>query len=92
MTDRDEHEKLKSHAVRDADRLLKAKKERTTLLAQTIYLGTLGFMIVLPTVAGAYLGEWLDEKIAGYSFSWTITLIFAGLAVGAVNVYFFLKE
>lgn len=92
MTPQDEHEKLKSGAGRDAKRLLKAKKEKATLLSQTVYLGTLGFMIALPLVAGAYIGSWLDEKLTGYSFSFTITLIFVGLVIGAVNVYYFIKE
>jgi len=92
VTPQDDHEKLKSGALRDAKRLLKAKKEKATLLSQTVYLGTLGFMIALPLVAGAYIGSWLDEKLTGYSFSWTITLIFVGLVVGAVNVYYFIKE
>jgi ATP synthase protein I len=88
----DEYQKLKSQVQRDVDRRQEAKKEKPTLLAQTVYLGTLGFMLVLPIVVGAYLGSWLDGKLTGYSFSWTISLIFLGLVIGALNVYFFVKE
>ncbi len=92
MTSKDDHDRLKSRVIKDKKRLEKAEKERSTLLAQTVYLGTIGFMIALPIVAGAYLGSWLDGKLRGYSFSWTITCIFLGIVAGAVNVYFFLKE
>lgn len=92
MTSPDAHERLRSRVIKDADRLEKAKRERSTVLAQTVYLGTLGFMIALPVVAGAYFGSWLDGKLPGYSFSWTITFIFIGLVAGAVNVYFFVRE
>lgn len=85
-------DKLGNHVLRDIRRILKARREQNTLLGQTVYLGTVGFMIALPLVGGAYLGNWLDQKLPGYSFSWTISLIFAGLVLGVVNVYFFLRE
>ena len=84
-------ERLKSEVQKDVDRLEKAKREKRTLLAQTVYLGTLGLMLALPIVGGAYLGSWLDDKLKGYSVSWTITLILLGVFVGAVNVYLFVK-
>ncbi|HAT8853982.1 TPA: AtpZ/AtpI family protein, partial [Legionella pneumophila] len=65
---------------------------KSTLLAQTVYLGTLGFVFVLPIIAGAYLGVWLDEKIKGYSMSWTINLILLGVIIGAINVYLLIKD
>jgi ATP synthase protein I len=70
----------------------KAKKEKSTLLAQTVYLGTLGFVFILPIILGAYLGVWLDGKLKGYSIAWTLNLIILGVIVGAVNVYLLIKE
>lgn len=84
-------EKLKSEIKKDLDRIERAKQEKRTLLAQTVYLGTLGLMLALPIVGGAYLGSWLDNKLKGYSVSWTITLILLGVFVGAMNVYLFVK-
>jgi len=43
-------------------------------------------------IFGAYIGNWLDDKAQGYSIRWTIGLIFVGLAIGVVNVYFYVKE
>ncbi|KGM42032.1 ATP F0F1 synthase [Aquabacterium sp. NJ1] len=54
--------------------------------------GTAGLLLTVPLIAGAYLGRWLDEQAAGYSFRWTINLILLGLAVGIYNVYRFFKE
>ena len=56
------------------------------------YLGTLGAVFVLPVVAGAYLGDWLDSQLRGYSVRWTVTLIFVGVVVGAVNVYLMIRK
>ena len=62
------------------------------MLAQSIFLGTLGLVFVLPVVAGAYLGRWIDDQLEGYSVRWTITLLLAGVGVGLVNVYLFVRE
>lgn len=53
--------------------------------------GTVGLLFVVPLLLGAYLGRWIDSRLAGYSVRWTISLIVLGIAVGAYNVYRFLK-
>lgn len=83
---------LETQAKRQAQRMKKAERERSTLLGQTVYIGTIGLLFVLPTVGGAYLGRWLDSLIAGYSVRWTMSLIFVGVMIGAINVYLFIKE
>ncbi len=83
---------LKRTVEEQAARIKRAERERRTLLAQTAYLGTLGLLLVLPAIAGAYLGRWLDSLAAGYSIRWTISLILIGLAIGATNVYLFVRR
>lgn len=86
-------DKLKKSIQTAVKKLEKAKREKTTILAQTVYLGTLGFIFILPIIAGAYLGVWLDDKLqAHFSISWTINLIVLGIIVGAINVYLFMRE
>lgn len=87
-----EHERLREGVERQVKRMKKAKRERPTLLAQTVFLGTLGLTFVLPVIGGAYLGRWLDEMAAGYSMRWTLSLLFLGVVVGAVNVYLLVRE
>ena len=87
-----DNEKLKASVQTQVGRIQKAQRARRTLLANTVYLGTLGLIFVLPVVAGAYLGNWLDNRIKGYSFSWTVTLIVLGVFVGALDVYLFVRE
>jgi ATP synthase protein I len=83
---------LGKQVERQARRMQKAERERPTLLGQTIYIGTLGLLLVLPVIAGAYLGLWLDDRATDYSVSWTLSLILVGVFVGALNVYLFTKE
>jgi ATP synthase protein I len=90
MTDR--KDELSAAVERQVARHRKAEAERSTLLGQTVYVGTLGLLFVLPVIGGAYLGVWLDNMVAGYSVRWTISLILVGVFVGAVNVYLFVRD
>lgn len=87
-----EENKLNEQIERQAQRMRRADRERPTLMAQTIYLGTLGLVFVLPVIGGAYLGHWLDNLVEGYSMRWTLSLIFLGLVIGAVNAWLLLRE
>jgi ATP synthase protein I len=86
------HEKLKEEVGKQVRRMKQAERDRPTLLAQSIHLGTLGLLFVIPVVAGAYAGQWLDGLAKGYSIRWTLGLIVLGLIVGGVNVYLLVKE
>lgn len=88
----DRKDPLTEAVTRQVERQKKAEAERSTLLGQTVYMGTLGLLFVLPVIAGAYLGVWLDDMLSGYSVRWTISLILVGVFVGALNVYLFVKE
>jgi ATP synthase protein I len=85
-------QELKKKVELQSRRMRKAERERPTLLAQTIYIGTLGLVFVLPVIGGAYLGHWLDNLAAGYSFRWTLSLLLLGVFTGAVNVYLMIRE
>lgn len=79
--------RLQAGVERGAARLRKAEKERKGILAEAAPLGVLGLVFVLPVVAGAYLGRWLDGLSPGYSVRWTVGFILLGVAVGAFNVW-----
>ncbi len=85
-------QQLKKRIDTQIERMKQAEKDRPNLLSQTVYIGTLGLVMVLPIVAGAYLGHWLDGLVAGYSMRWTLSLLFSGVVVGFFNVYFLIKN
>jgi ATP synthase protein I len=82
---------LKKRIENQVKRMKKAEHDRPNLLSQTIYIGTLGLVMVLPVIGGVYLGRWLDGMLAGYSVRWTLSLLFTGVVVGVFNVYFLIK-
>jgi ATP synthase protein I len=83
---------LKDSITGQIKRIKQAEHDRPNLLAQTVYIGTLGLVMVLPIIGGAYLGHWLDSLMIGYSMRWTLSLIFTGVVVGFFNVYFLIKD
>jgi ATP synthase protein I len=56
------------------------------LLRNLSLVGSLGWMLVLPTLAGALLGRWLDRRFGSGVF-WSATLIFAGAVAGGSLVW-----
>jgi len=89
MQDRD---RLKANIEKQAQRMAQAEKDRPTLIAQTVFLGTLALLFVLPVVGGAYLGRWIDNLIAGYSYRWTVSLLITGVFIGGMNVYLYIRR
>ncbi|WP_461517150.1 AtpZ/AtpI family protein [Porticoccus sp.] len=85
-------DELRKQVERQVRRMKKAEREKPTLLGQTVYIGTLGLLFVLPMVGGAYLGQWLDSLATAYSSRWTVSLILVGVMIGALNVYLFIRE
>ena len=85
-------EKWRRDVARDSERLKQAERKRRSLLAQTVFLGSLSVLFVTPLLAGAYLGRWLDGLAEGYTVRWTVNLIILGLALGLLNVYFFIRK
>jgi ATP synthase protein I len=83
---------LKQEVDKQIRRMKQAEHDRPTLLRQTVYLGTLGVLFVVPVIVGAYVGRWLDGLSPGYSMRWTLSLIVLGVGVGAVSVYLNVKE
>jgi ATP synthase protein I len=90
MTQRDRQ--LVEETKRDVQRLEAKERRPATLVGIVFYGGMLGLLFVVPIVAGAYLGRWLDSLASGYSVRWTVSLIVIGIAIGAYNVLHFLRN
>jgi ATP synthase protein I len=49
-------------------------------------MGLVGWSVVVPTLAGAALGLWLDKHYPG-KHTWTLALLIAGLTIGCFNAW-----
>ena len=49
-------------------------------------MGLVGWSVAIPTLLGAALGIWLDQRYPG-GRSWTLALLVVGLAIGCLNAW-----
>lgn len=64
-------------------RKLKAQRKKPNVWSGLGLFGMIGWSIVIPTLLGALLGIWLDKNYK-VDFSWTLSLLVAGLMIGCV--------
>lgn len=53
--------------------------------------GLIGWSVMIPTIAGIALGVWIDKNWPG-QVSWTLTLLFVGIALGCMNAWRWIGE
>lgn len=49
-------------------------------------IGVVGWSVVVPMVAGLFVGVWVDGKFGG-GYRWTLGLLVFGLSVGCYNAW-----
>ncbi|MEW5773482.1 MAG: AtpZ/AtpI family protein [Thermodesulfobacteriota bacterium] len=54
-------------------------------------IGTVGWIVALPALAGGFLGRWLDRSLP-QRFSWTLMLLFAGLLAGCLLAWLWVRR
>jgi len=53
--------------------------------------GLVGWAVALPTLIGTALGIWIDENFSD-GRSWTVACLLAGLVIGCVNAWYWIKK
>ena len=70
-----------------AARKLKARRNATPGVWSGLgMMGLIGWSVVVPTLLGAALGLWLDQRYPN-GRSWTLALLMAGLTIGCLNAW-----
>lgn len=70
-----------------ATRKLRARRQATCGVWFGLgMMGLVGWSVAIPTLLGAALGVWLDQRYPS-DRSWTLALLVAGLAVGCLNAW-----
>ncbi len=54
-------------------------------------MGVIGWSVAIPTLLGAALGLWLDQRLPG-ARSWTLALLVAGLTIGCLNAWYWVSK
>jgi ATP synthase protein I len=70
-----------------AARKLKAQREATRSVWFGLGMsGLIGWSVTVPTLLGAALGIWIDERYPS-KYSWTLMLLLMGLVIGCMNAW-----
>ena len=69
-----------------ATRKLKARRSNQGVWFGLGMMGLVGWSVAVPTLLGAALGIWLDNRHPG-THSWTLTLLIVGLIIGCLNAW-----
>ncbi len=72
-------------------RELRERQGEVSFWAGVAMLGLVGWMIVIPTMVGIFLGRWLDQTLRSGLF-WTLSLMMIGLAAGCYNAWRAIQE
>ena len=84
-------EELLEKIKKDSAKKSRAQKEGSEIMFGLGLFGIVGWSIAIPTVLGVAVGVFLDKRIP-QRFCWTITLLFAGVIVGAHITWHWLSE
>lgn len=72
-------------------RKMQAEKEKKSIWSGLGLFGMVGWSIAVPTLSGAALGVWLDNRYPE-SFSWTLTLLLTGLMLGCIIAWTWVQK
>lgn len=67
-------------------KLREKRKSKHGVLYGLGMFGLVGWSVVVPTLAGALLGFWLDKRFHGTQ-SWTLTFLLIGLIIGCISAW-----
>lgn len=85
-------EEVTSAIERQAVRKARARRERRHGLWFGLGMfGLVGWAVAVPTLLGIALGLWLDVNMP-VRFSWTLTLLFIGIALGCLNAWWWIRR
>jgi ATP synthase protein I len=78
--------------ARKAQRMERARQRRgQSALSGVAMFGMVGWAVAVPVVAGVALGLWIDARWPGET-SWTLVCLFAGVALGCLNAWYWIQR
>ena len=84
--------KLSQEAGSQESRKLRARRqEKRNIWFGIGMFGLIGWSVAVPALVGAALGVWLDGHYP-QRFSWTLTLLISGVAVGCMNAWLWVDK
>lgn len=85
-------DRMANQVAGQAARKLKARRDGAPGVWSGLgMMGLVGWSVAVPTLLGAALGLWLDNRRID-SHSWTLALLMAGLTLGCLNAWHWVSK
>lgn len=86
-------DRLSDLIARRAARKLRARGRRGANVWFSLgMIGLVGWSVAVPTLIGVAFGLWLDRNWPTGRVSWTLTMLFAGAALGSFNAWRWVRQ
>ena len=87
----EQHDRFPKKVLDREKRKISARQKDKRIWFGLGMFGMVGWSVALPTVAGGFLGVWIDTHWPG-RYSWTLMLIISGLALGCYNAWYWMQK
>lgn len=92
MKDRDEsREEFHKRISSKEQRKMRARTSEESVWFGLGTMGTVGWSVAVPALAGAAIGRWLDARFQD-TISWTLMLLLIGVGLGSLNAYYWVRR
>ena len=92
MTDELNKKNLADQVGRKERRKLKAKETKSSSIWSSLCtFGIIGWTVAVPLIIGILIGIWMDGAYP-QGFSWTLTFLFVGGALGCFNAWHWISK
>ena len=84
--------RFEQDVARKATRRARGEREGDQSICFSLGLfGLVGWSVAIPTLLGLASGIWIDSRWPG-RVSWTLTLLFVGIALGCANAWYWVTH
>jgi ATP synthase protein I len=66
------------------------RNKRSSIMFGLGMIGLVGWSVTIPTLIGIAVGIWMDKTWPSVH-SWTLTMLFAGIILGCLNAWYWVK-
>jgi ATP synthase protein I len=82
---------IKEVSSKEARKLKARQEQERSLWFGLGMFGLVGWSVAIPTVIAVAIGVWIDTRWPS-QYSWTLTLLVVGVALGCINAWYWVKR
>lgn len=64
--------------------------KKSSLLSFGLF-GSIGWLVVIPTLIGLVIGVWIDKQYPSH-YSWTLMLLITGISIGCLQAWYWVQK